>query len=266
MNFRVLLAPLVAVIGASPLFAAVSDYAEVSCTSQAFFTANSCNQCFDGKGIKEKERAGGGNMYDVFANPNAAGGAQYVLYEDEHIQSVAGISIVNLGGAGTQWSSTGAEWKISKEIMFVTDSGGTNPNRKVYFVAPGQKVKVTESVLGAGYQLISSDKVNGDYVGMVKFPVAYHEVVGGTEGAKKTHYECVAYKLDGKVAGSTSTGVTTTGTTVKPAGTTTTTKPTTPIKPNANMTKTQTGPESLLLIAAAFFISFGLMFSLRRRA
>ena len=36
--------------------------------------------------------------------------------------------------------------------------------------------------------------------------------------------------------------------------------------PAPEMTKTETGPETLLLIAAAFFIAFGLMFTLRKRA
>ena len=40
-----------------------------------------------------------------------------------------------------------------------------------------------------------------------------------------------------------------------------------PVKPAPvpEMTKTETGPETLLLIAAAFFIAFGLMFTLRKR-
>jgi hypothetical protein len=32
------------------------------------------------------------------------------------------------------------------------------------------------------------------------------------------------------------------------------------------MTQTETGPETLLLIAAAFFIAFGMMMTLRKRS
>lgn len=38
------------------------------------------------------------------------------------------------------------------------------------------------------------------------------------------------------------------------------------VAPVPEMTKTETGPETLILIAAAFFIAFGLMFTLRKRA
>ncbi len=66
----------------------------------------------------------------------------------------------------------------------------------------------------------------------------------GNEGAADTHYECVSYKLS--ASSSPSTPVPTTPTPEK-------------------MTETKTGPETLILIIAAFFIAFGLMFSLRRR-
>lgn len=79
---------------------------------------------------------------------------------------------------------------------------------------------------------------------MLRFPVVSHVVdaTSGSEGAADTHYECVSYKLSAAA--------------VTPA-------PTTPTP--EKMTETKTGPETLILIVAAFFIAFGLMFSLRRR-
>lgn len=82
---------------------------------------------------------------------------------------------------------------------------------------------------------------------MLRYPIVSHLVDGaGNEGAAKTHYECVAYNLSASVVTPTPT-------------------PTpTPITPA--ITKTQTGPtETIILILAAFFIAFGLMFSLRKR-
>lgn len=86
---------------------------------------------------------------------------------------------------------------------------------------------------------------------MMKYPIVAHAIDGaGNEGAAKTNYECVAYNL------SAATVI------INP------TTPVTPVKPKVTpeITKTQTGPaETIVLILAAFFIAFGLMFSLRKR-
>ena len=89
-------------------------------------------------------------------------------------------------------------------------------------------------------------------IGLLRFPVVSHAVdaTTGTEGAATTHYECVSYTLSAPVA----------PTPVTPEPT----KPTPPTP--AEVTKTATGPaETLILIIAASFIAFGMMFSLRKR-
>lgn len=116
-------------------------------------------------------------------------------------------------------------------------------------INPGSKVKFYEADLGAGYTFEKTDKKNGEMIGMLRFPVVAHVMDMNTanEGAATTHYECVAYKLD-EPAVATGTGAT-------------------PEKktPPKEATQTETGPETLLLIIAAFFIAFGMMFTLRRR-
>ena len=78
---------------------------------------------------------------------------------------------------------------------------------------------------------------------MLRFPIVSHAVdaTTGSEGMATTHYECATYALSAPVAP-------------------TQTKP-----PVEEVTQTKTGPETLLLILAAFFIAFGMMFSLRKR-
>ncbi len=117
-----------------------------------------------------------------------------------------------------------------------------------YILGAGQKVKFIEADLAAGYTLTKSDRKNGELVGMMKYPIVAHAVDSvGNEGAAKTHNECVAYNLSAPV--------------VTPVTPTPTPTPVTP-----EITKTATGPaETLILILAAFFIAFGLMFSLRKR-
>jgi hypothetical protein len=89
-------------------------------------------------------------------------------------------------------------------------------------------------------------------VGLLRFPVVAHAVDKTTanEGPATTHYECVSYALSAPVV----------PTPVTPEPT----KPTPPTP--AEVTQTATGPaETLILILAAFFIAFGMMFSLRKR-
>ena len=149
----------------------------------------------------------------------------------------------------TTWTSTPASeanvWKFSSDVVWVTPPGET---KSQFLLAGGQKVKFYEADLGAGYTLEKTDKKAGDLVGMLRFPTVSHtmDLSTAAEGNASTHYECVAYKLDLPAP------VTPTGTGSKPP------------QPSV-VTQTKTGPESLLLIAAAFFIAFGMMFTLKRK-
>ena len=155
----------------------------------------------------------------------------------------------------TTWSTSPASeagvWKNSSDILWSSGSG----SRASFILPPGQKVRWIEADINAGYTLDKTDKKNGEMVGMLRFPVVSHatNVQTATEGAANTHYECVAYKLEAPVA-----------TVVAPPIPVAPTTPGKPV-PAKEMTKTETGPETLLLIAAAFFIAFGLMFTLRKR-
>ncbi len=88
---------------------------------------------------------------------------------------------------------------------------------------------------------------------MIRYPIVSHAVdkTTGTEGPATTHYECVNYTLSAPVVAPTPTP-----------------KPTpVPVPPTKEVTQTATGPtETLILILAAFFIAFGMMFSLRKRS
>jgi hypothetical protein len=155
----------------------------------------------------------------------------------------------NMVGFGTTtWTNSPSDaskvWKNGSDIVWVTQSGST---KMQYILGAGQKVKFIEAELAAGYTLDKTDRKNGDLVGMMRYPTVFHTIdtTTGTEGAAKTHVECVSYKLSAPDA------------VVTPV----TPKPVTP-----EITKTQTGPaETIILILAAFFIAFGLMFSLRKR-
>lgn len=227
--------PITPVAGSS-----LGEYKTVSCSSNSAFTINSCDQCFDGGTVKVGERLTG--LFDNWSNSSAATLSAYK--EEQKTPNMVRF------GAST-WTTTPASeaavWKYSSDIVWVVPPGET---KNQFLLAPGQKVKFLEAELGAGYTLQSTDKKAGEMVGLLRFPTVYHtlDLATATEGAATTHYECVSYKLDAPAP-------------VAPAATGGTKAP----EPTAPVTQTETGPETLLLIAAAFFIAFGMMFTLRRR-
>ncbi len=217
----------------------LGEYKSVSCDSNTIFSQNSCNQCFVGSAVKKGEKLNG--LFDNWENTTSG---ILVAYRDEQKNP----EMVSLGGS--KWASTPADasaiWKYSSDVLWTPANG-----RDSYMLTAGQKIRFVESDMGAGYTLTETTAKHGDVIGLLKFPIVYRTLDTNTanEGASETHYECVSYTLDAPV--------------VTPTEEPTPNKPTTP--PEA--TQTETGPaETLLLIVAAFFIAFGLMFSLRKRA
>lgn len=219
----------------------LGEYKLVSCDSNSSFAINSCDQCFDGGSIKVGTRLTG--LFDNWTNTSAN---FLVAYKEEQ----KAPNMVRFGN--TVWKSAPIdETKVFKNGPDVqwTNSG---TGKLSYMLNPSQKAKFYDADLTAGYTLEKTDKKAGELIGMLRFPVVSHtvDIKTAAEGSASTHYECVAYKLDSPAV-------------VAP----TTPTPTTPVKPvpPKEVTQTQTGPETLLLIAAAFFIAFGMMFALRQR-
>lgn len=214
--------------------AAVGEYKSVACSSNSLFGSNSCDQCYDGGSVKVGESLTG--LFDNWTNntPNIL-----TAYKEEQKTP----NMVRVGN--TTWTATPSDetkmWKYSSDIVWTQAGTG---GKSQYILTGGSKVRFIEADLGAKYTLEKTDKKNGDTVGVLRFPVVSHIVdAGGNDGPADTHYECVSYKLSAA--------------TVTPT--------TTPTPTPSQMTETETGPETLILIVAAFFIAFGLMFSLRRR-
>jgi LPXTG-motif cell wall-anchored protein len=162
---------------------------------------------------------------------------------------------VNLGGTNTAWLSNPSKdtdfWKIGSEIVFTPETTGTT-KRDMFSLKPGKKVTVLEASLGANYQLERSDKKNGDYVGLVKFPVNYRSVndTTGKAGALVNHLECAAFKLS-----------VTTAAAVTPV---TPTPPTTPAPTQA--TKIKTGAaDTFLFMGLAMLLALAFMFARKRK-
>jgi len=219
------------------LGSSLGEYKTVSCTSNSLFSTNNCDQCFDGGSVKIGDRLTG--LFDNWVNNSSN---VYIAYKEEQKNP----NLVKL--TNSTWSSSPSDetklWRYGTDIIWISSGTG---GKTQYILPAGQKVKLLESELGAGYTLEKTTAKNGEVVGLVKFPVVYHSIDASTasEGSANTHYECATYSLSAPVAPVTPTA---TGTTIP-----------------KTVTETKTGPETLLLIVAAFFIAFGMMFSLRKR-
>ena len=224
----------------SPTNTSLGENKTVSCSSNPAFGTNSCDQCFDGGSVTIGKRLTG--LFDNWTNDTAS--SLMLAYQNEQKKP----NIIAFGS--TKWTGSPMDeskiWENSSDIIWTpTGSGNTKMN---YILGAGQKVKFYQTALNAGYTLEKTDRKNGELVGMMKYPIVFHVLdAAANEGSQKVFNECVAYNLSAPVVAAVPLPVAKT-----------------PITPE--LTKTKTGPtETLVLIVAAFFIAFGLMFSLRKR-
>ncbi|MDQ1344326.1 MAG: hypothetical protein QG650_1046 [Patescibacteria group bacterium] len=232
------LAAALAFASISQAFALPGDYKEIECSTQAFFTANNCNQCFEGGKVAVGQKITG--LYDTWTNKNAT---EQIAYKDEQVYP----EMVNLGGEGVSWKNTPSDpatfWKYGTEVLWVDSLTGTG--KQEFVLDPSKTVTFMEADLGANVSLEKSDKTAGEYVGLMKFPVAFHDVNdAGKDGPVQTHYECVAFASDAVAAPAAP----------KPA----------PVPPKATAVKT--GPESFLFVALALLLSLSLVAFRRKKA
>ena len=240
MNTKGLLG-IVLLLVTTQAFAAVGDYKETACTAE-YFTANNCSACFDGKALSNGDQVNG--LYDTWTNKNAN---EQLIYKDEQAMP----EMVSLS-PGTVFVanpiSSAAFWKYGSQVIWTDSATGTG--KQEFMLDAGKSVKFLEGDLGASYTLTSTDKKSGEPVGVLKFPISYHNVdADGNEGKKETHIECVSYTA--KVAAAAIVPVEVV-----------TLKPLVPTK----MTTVKTGPESLILMTLALLIAAGFVVVRNRKA
>ena len=220
------------------LGSSLGEFKSVNCNTNAAFATNSCDQCFEAGSVKVGETISG--LFDNWLNntPNIL-----VAYREEQKMP----NLVRFGN--TTWISNPTVdtsfWKYSSDIVWVQAGSGW---KNQYILPAGQSVKFFEADISSGYRLEKTDKKAWDVVGILRFPLVSHVIdSSANESAANTSYECASITLASS-------------TVVAPPPT----QPTEAQPIPKDITSTKTGPETLLLIIAAFFIAFGLMFSLRK--
>ena len=168
--------------------------------------------------------------------------------------------LVNLGGAGTAWVATPndekAFWTVGSDIIFTPETAsGSVAKRNVFSLKAGKTVTVLSSALSANYRIERSDKIAGDYVGMIKYPVNYRIVdpTTGKAGPAVVHTECAAYKLAGTVAA------------VVPVVKVTPPPVKTPVPPQATAVKTGAA-DTFLFLGLAFLLGLAFMFARKKKS
>jgi LPXTG-motif cell wall-anchored protein len=251
--YRFLLASVIFSLVTPTYAATIGNYKEVDCALPVF-SSNGCApsanvQCFEGGTVVAGQKLTG--LSDSFTNKTKA---EQVLIKEE----LEYPSLVNLGGAGTSWLSNPKEetdfWKVGGDVVFTpSKTTGSGAKTNEFAMKPGQTYKVLEVSLGANYQLEKTDKKNGDYVGLVKFPVNFHNVddVTGQLSATVKHLECVAYALSAPVAQAAE---------IKPVAKT---PPTTP--PQATNVKTGAA-DTFLFFGLAMLLALAFMFARKRKS
>jgi len=235
----------------SPAFAAIGEYKSVDCSSDSTFSANNCNQCFDGGKVGVSEK-----ILSLFDNWTNANPNEQIIYKDEQVFP----QMINLGGEGTAWTQSPSApesfWKYSDEILWTKNASGTGSvdasgatitgstvsDRDEFMLEGNKTIRFMDSDLGAFFSLDKTNKQNGEKVGLLAFDINYHNLDSdGNEQTKVSHRECVAFAAKATVV------------------------PTPPIPPTPHFTTVKTGPESIFLVALALLLALGI-FTVRRRS
>ncbi|MDD2892139.1 MAG: hypothetical protein PHQ95_04185 [Candidatus Gracilibacteria bacterium] len=226
-------------------FAAVGDYTETACTAE-YFTINNCNLCFEGTSLSVGDKIDG--LYDTWTNNNST---EQLIYKDEQmLPEMVPLSPGTVFTANPLDST--AFWKYGNQVIW-TDSV-IKAGSQEFMLDAGKSVKFLEADIGASYTLASTDKADGELVGVLKIPLAYHNIdIDGNEGVKEIQTECVSYTT--KVA----------ATTVAAPIEIVTPEPPVMTPVPEKMTTVKTGSESLIFMAFALLIAAGIVIARNRK-
>lgn len=237
MNTKILISGALLLMSTSAVFGAAGDYKETPCSAE--LTSQSCDACFMGEKIAPGGQITG--FFDSWTNKNQS---EQIIYKDE--QALPEMIAMS---SGTIFTANPLDpesfWKFGSAVIWTDSATGTG--KQEFMLDAGKTVRFIEADLGASYTLTSTDKAGGEIVGILKFPLNYHNVdTDGNEGMKETHTECVAYTAD--ITTATVTPVETIQPTPEPK----------------QMTTVKTWPESIILVILTLLIAAGLV-AVRKR-
>lgn len=214
-------------------FAVANTYAaypEVECSSDAVFSENACNQCFDGGSVSIGDNIG--LLTDDLLNEKLN---DIIVYKEEQVMP----EMVSLS-SNVSWSQTPTgedfwEYTDSFNALYSEDEDG-------YLVPSGSEVTWLQSKLGYAYTLDANTQETGSNIGLLVYKLISHDIseTGDIEIDSETHNECVLFTAGWEIP---------------------TTPPTTEQPPKE---LPETGAEHVLLIVLALLLGFGLLRFMRK--
>lgn len=177
---KVFAALLVVALGMQSAYAA---YPEVSCSSDASFSANACSQCFDGGTVSVGDNLG--LLTDDLLNEKSN---DIIVYKEEQEMP----NMVNLS-EDASWSQTPSgewfwEYTDAFNALYSSDEDG-------YVIDGDSSVVWLQSKLGYAYTLDTNTAAEGTNVGMLVYKLISHDVSGDGDISidSDEHNECVLF-------------------------------------------------------------------------
>lgn len=158
-------------------------YEEISCSTDAVFGENSCNQCFDGWVKAENSTVWG--LSDLWINE---AGVDRIAYKET--QTMPEMKSLN----GAVWSEdkvADAFWKYTSDFDKLLDN-----EHQGYILKPGQQVTWIESTEGSSYVLSKNTAPKWENVGLLVYTLKSSPILenGELTTDEESHRECVLFK------------------------------------------------------------------------
>ncbi len=180
--FKKLLITVSLLAVATPSFAA---YTEVECSTDAVFSENACNQCFDWGSKKEWNNIG--LLSDIWMNVTDV---SKLLFKEEQIDP----EMINLDSNNVSWTQAPDKdnfWTYTDEFnaLYSDEYEG-------YVLPAGESVTWIKSALSSVFTLDKNTATEWSNIGLLVFPISTHNILADGEITmdNEEHKECVLFK------------------------------------------------------------------------
>jgi len=227
MNTKQILAS--AVLFAVSMTSASAAYPEIECSTDAVFSVNSCDQCFDWS-----QKAVGDTIGFIKDDWTNTGNVARIFYKEEQTNP----EMLSLGGS--VWGQTPDSdnfWVTPEEFEALYSE-----NDQWYILEPGQTTTFIEWSIESAYVLESTDLAQWENAGLLVFPLLSHSLSADGEISDNdtVHKECVLFKAWANQVAPTPSP-----------------DPGTPTEPAPeNLTQVETGAEAYLILLFALILGF----------
>ena len=162
---------------------ASAAYPEIECSTDAVFSANSCDQCFDWSQKAVGETIG--FIEDEWTN---TGNVARIFFKEEQVNP----EMLSLGGSSwSQIPDSDNFWETPEEFETLYSEAN-----QWYVLEPGQSTTFIRGSIESAYQLDSTNVAQWENVGLLVFPLLSHTLSAdwSISDNDEVHNECVLFK------------------------------------------------------------------------